>query len=421
VNGPPLRLLLLAIVLIAGALMVTASGCGGGWSDEELDAMRALWIGNLAPVPADPTNAYAEDERAAELGHKLFFDPRFSLNGEVSCATCHKPDQQFQDGLPLAKGLGTFNRRTQTIIASAYGSWYFWDGRKDSLWAQATGPVENAVEHGVDRTFVAHVIDRYYREEYEAIFGPLPDLTGLPERAGPVDDTEARQAWQALSAEEQEAVSRVLANFGKTIAAYERKIGFGPSRFDDYAEAVLAGDNAAEGILSEDEEAGLRLFLGRAQCTNCHNGPLLTNHDFHNTGIPIVPGLPPDTGRYAGVEQVLEDEFNCLGPFNDSPLDQCEELRFVLVEDIRTVARYRTPSLRNVAERSPYMHAGQFQSLAEVVDHYSRAPDAAIGHQELNPLDLSEQEQGQLVAFLGALTGPIDAAPEWLRPPSDAP
>jgi len=111
------------------------------WSGDELASLRSLWIGSLPPLPADPSNKYADNPGAATFGQKLFFDTRFSSSSRVACATCHLPEKLFQDGTPLAHGVGTTNRRTMTIIGTAYSSWFFWDGRKDSQWAQALGPM----------------------------------------------------------------------------------------------------------------------------------------------------------------------------------------------------------------------------------------------------------------------------------------
>src|SRR4029079_14549902 len=122
---------------------------------------------------------------AAELGHQLFFDTRFSANGKIACSTCHLPALNFQDGKPLANGVGTTNRRAMTIVGTAYSPWFFWDGRKDSQWAQALGPMESAVEHGGTRTLYASVVSQAYRREYEQLFGALPSLASLPLSAGP--------------------------------------------------------------------------------------------------------------------------------------------------------------------------------------------------------------------------------------------
>ena len=141
------------------------------WTEAEIAAIRALWLGSLPPLPPDPSNQYADDARAAALGQEFFFDTRFSVNGEVACATCHLPELDFQDGLPLAQGVGTTTRRTMPIAGTAYSPWLFWDGRKDSQWAQALGPLESPVEHGGARTQYAHLIDEYLDNVTFAICG----------------------------------------------------------------------------------------------------------------------------------------------------------------------------------------------------------------------------------------------------------
>src|SRR5512143_1165608 len=193
------RLMILMMVVFALFFSTACQSDPNQWTADEKDLLRGLWIGSLKPLRPDPSNRYADDERAAKLGQQLFFDTRFSSNGKVACATCHQPDQLFQDGLPLSHGVGTTTRRAMTIVGTAYSPWLFWDGRKDSQWAQATGPMESAVEHGGNRTQYAHLIDRFYRADYEAIFGPLPDLSGVPANAGPIDDPTVKAAWESMS------------------------------------------------------------------------------------------------------------------------------------------------------------------------------------------------------------------------------
>jgi cytochrome c peroxidase len=306
------------------------------------------------------------------------------------------------------------------VIGTAYSPWFFWDGRKDSQWSQALGPLENPVEHGGDRTFYAHLIQKHYQAEYEALFGPLPELSHLPEHAGPVPDPESRAAWEAMAEADRQAVNRVYANLGKAIAAYERLLLPGPSRFDTYVEAILANDRAAaRRAFNPDEAAGLKLFIGEANCLQCHNGPLFTDNHFHNTGVPEAEGLPEDTGRASGARQVLADEFNCLGPYSDAGEEDCAELVYMIAEGHELVRQFKPPSLRNVAGRGPFMHAGQLATLEAVLRHYSTAAAAPAGHSELEPLDLTAEEIDQIIAFLHTLDGPVAAAPEWLRPPGE--
>lgn len=413
-----------AAVLALIALAVSLAACSqrDAWSDDELATLESLSLSSLPPLPPDPSNTYGDDPRAADLGHRLFFDTRLSANGQVACATCHLAELNFTDGKPLGEGVGTTSRKTMTVVGTAYSPWLFWDGRADSQWSQALGPLESAVEHGGSRLQYAHLIADQYADEYEAVFGPLPDLSGLPATGGPVDDPVARANWESLSPEQQEDVTRVFVNVGKAIAAYERLLMPGESRFDRYVAAVAAGDTeAAATLLTDDEVAGLRLFIGETGCTNCHNGALFTNNEFHNTGVPARPDLPEDSGRALGARQVMESEFNCLGPWSDAEPRDCTELRFLKAEGHELERAFKPPSLRNVAESAPYMHAGQFATLGEVLRHYNDAPHAPAGHSELSPLGLSDEQLAQLEAFLRTLSAPLATPDELLRAPEGMP
>jgi cytochrome c peroxidase len=405
----------LAATAVLLTLACAAVGGEDRWSPEETEALRALWIGELGPVPADPSNRFADDLEAARLGERLFFDSAFSADGRVSCGTCHVADREFQDGVALASGVGTTDRRTMPVTATAYSPFLFWDGRKDSQWAQALGPLESSVEHGGTRALYAHQVAEHYADEYQAIFGSLPDLSAVPRHAAPVDDPGARAAWDGMSAAEQEAVTRVFVNVGKAIAAYERRIQYGASRFDRYVEGLVAEGRAPEGVLSADEVAGLRLFIGKASCTRCHDGPLFTNNEFHNTGVPARAELPSDRGRTVGARKVLADEFNCRSRWSDADPEQCAELEFMQSEGPELERAFKAPSLRNVAERAPYMHAGQLSSLSEVLQHYNRAPAAPSGRTELEPLRLNARELRQLEAFLRTLSGGVVVTPAPAR------
>lgn len=178
-------------------------------------------------------------------------------------------------------------------------------------------------------------------------------------------------------------------------------------------EAELAGrTHPAGSALSDDELAGLRLFIGRASCVNCHNGPRFTDDHFHNTGVPpSKTGLPFDSGRAVGVRRALAGEFACTSRYSDAKADDCAELQFAVTEGEELVRAYKTPSLRGVADRAPYMHAGQFATLADVVAHYDRAPRAPAGRSELKPLRLTVAERREVEAFLHTLSAPAVVLP----------
>jgi cytochrome c peroxidase len=384
----------LAALLALGYAAAQSFGVGRG---QAINGSMDLALEALEPLQPDPSNRWADDPRAADLGHRLFFDARLSSNGRVSCASCHDPRMDFQDGIALARGVGTTDRRTMPITATAYSPFLFWDGRKDSQWAQALGPLESPVEHGGNRAQYARVIAEHYRVDYELVFGRLPDLR------------------------ERDGVTQVFVNIGKAIAAYERHIQYGPSRFDRFVAAWKERGAPPKDVLSRDEIAGLALFVGKANCTQCHNGPLLTNNEFHNTGVPKRPGLPEDRGRLLAVAAVKADEFNCRSRWSDAKPTECAELEFLAPASEPLERAFKVPSLRNVAERAPYMHAGQFGTLAEVLAHYDRAPAAPAGHSELKPLGLSATELRQLEAFLRSLSSGLSAPAKFLASPHQQP
>lgn len=371
------------------------------WTTAELEILRSLWMDNLPPLSPDPTNAVADNPLAAQMGHRLFFDPRLSANGLISCSTCHQPQRNFTDGLPRGIAIGRSKRNTPSIVGTAYSPWLYWDGRKDSQWSQALSPLEDPNEHGSNRRDILRIIaaDDDYRRHYESLFGSLPDLDA---------------AGDALEVQ----VDRAFANIGKAIAAYERLLVPGESRFDRYVAALLAGgDHLRQDELSADEVRGLRLFIGEARCTECHNGPLLTNNEFHNTGLLSAAGETPDRGRIDGARIVKGDPFNCLGDHSDDNAKACQELRYRRTGP-ELIGATRTPSLRNLHQTAPFQSKGQLAVLSDVLDHYNRAPPAMIGHNEAKELGLKRWELRQLEAFLGTLAAPVNADSRWLAPPT---
>lgn len=392
------------------------------WTEKEIQILYSLSLDRLPALPEDKSNKIENNDTAASLGHHLFFDTRLSATKKIACATCHQPNRYFTDGLSLAKGVADGKRNSMTIVGVAYSPWFFWDGRKDSLWSQALGPLENPLEHAVSRM---HVVQKIYRDSnykylYEMLFGELPNLADssrFPVFTGPVNNNEWRSTWNNMTKDDQQIVNSVFANIGKTIAAYERKLLPGFSRYDHYVDGVISGSHQSLTLLNRDEIAGLKLFIGKAQCINCHNGPLLTNHEFHNTGIPPVSNQFASYGRAQGIWKAMADTFNCVGTYSDASEDDCAELKYTRTGH-ELVGTHKVPTLRNVANTGPYMHAGQFSTLYQVIDHYNHAPQAAVGENETNPLNLSKMEKNQLIKFLRTLTGPINTDKKWLNPPT---
>ncbi len=388
-----MKKLIVAAILLAGVAYAVSVAREtfmppAAWSDDEVTILRSLSLESLPELAPDPSNAVADNPVAAIFGRQLFFDRRLSANGGISCATCHQEERRFTDGLKKGQAIGTTDRHTPSIVGSAYSPWQFWDGRSDSQWAQALAPLVHPDEHALSREQVAAVIeaDAGYRDYYATLFGEFPDLADSDEGA----------------------VTKVFVNVGKSIAAFERTVMPSASRFDQYVSEIVAADSDSRvsDILSDDEVRGLRLFIDEAQCLRCHNGPLFTNHEFHNTGLLSAPGDIPDIGRSHGVRLVLQDEFNCRGAHSDDPLRQCAELDFVQT-GIELIGATKTPSLRNLENTAPYMHNGEIETIAEALRHYNDGLDAMIGHNEAEPLGLSRRELQQLEAFLATLAAPV--------------
>ncbi len=394
------------------------------WSPDERALIDSL--SPLPPLPPSPTNRFADNEQARDLGHKLFFDTRLSANGRVSCSTCHVPEMYFTDGLSVGKGIGLTRRHTPTLMGPQWAPFLLWDGRADSVWSQAVGPLENPDEHGLTRVGLAKAVFDHHRKDYEAVFGPMPPLDDTERfipTARPVPSRKSHpqnMSWGLMLEDDRKAVNTVVANVGKALEAYQRVLVPGPAPFDRYVEALGKGDPSGGGHLSKAAQRGLRAFVGKGQCINCHNTPLMTDMGFHNLGLtPTGVVAELDLGRSRGAADVLSAEFNCQGAFSDTK--ECQELRFLnpVFEDF--LGAFKTPTLRNVAKTAPYMHTGQFKSLAEVVTFYRTLPGkAVIGHRELvlSLLDRSI-ETGDLVAFLETLTGDLPDK-RWLAPPPEA-
>jgi cytochrome c peroxidase len=395
----------LALLCIALTLL---AGCNpGSLSEEEKRIVASLSLDRLPPAPDDPSNRFDTSRAAAAFGATLFFDTDLSANGAVACSTCHDADRQFQDGLALAQGIGTTDRRTMPLAGAAWSPWQFWDGRSDSLWAQALAPLEDAREHGADRTMLVQLVANKYRGRYESIFGPLPPLDALPANAGPRADAAGQAAWNGIDPARRNEIDAVFANLGKAIAAFERSIPPPRTRFDGFAQAIESGkEPAGDAAFTDLELEGLRLFIGKAQCVNCHNGPRLTDDHFHNTGVPAVPGLPEDLGRAQAIAELDANAFNCLGPHSDAG-GACDELKFMLRDGEELVRAFKTTSLRGVALRPPYMHSGQIATLEAVIDHYSHAPAAPAGASEIAGVVFTDRGRAALIAFLRTLD-PVD-------------
>ena len=406
------------------------------YTPAERAAMAAL--GPLPAVPSDTTNAFAGNALAAVLGQRLFFDKALSgaivtgddgvngglgavgETGKVACVSCHASkatdDSRSKPGnVSLGTSFGT--RNALSIVNSSFYTWTNWGGRFDSQWSLPLAVVENGGTMNGTRLQLAHVLWDKYRADYNAVF-PI----ALDARLDPADTNAAdfpatgkvgQAAWDNLPQSDKDIVNRIFANFGKAIAAYMRLEVSRNAPFDQYVVALNA-DAADKKQVTPEAKRGLRVFLNKGQCIQCHSGPNFADNQFNNIGVeqkgPNVPAT--DFGRFQDVPALLASPFNTNSVFSDNVntgkltgLAQAEEQR----------GKFRTKSLRGLSNAAPYMHSGQLATLEAVVDYYSTGGstpgDAGVKDVRIKPLGLSAGEAADLVAFLKTLDGdPVPAA-----------
>jgi cytochrome c peroxidase len=421
-------------------VMMCLAGCGAP-RPAPSPLLAALAPASLPAPPPDRSNRFADDARAAALGRRWFADPGFSgplldgdndgsahalgragETGKVACAGCHLPDGGFSDTRSLAGqislGAAWGKRRAPSLYDVGQAKLLMWDGRHDALYNQPFGPIESYFEMNSSRLYVAEQIYLRYKDDYEAVFGPLPDFSDTARfprlaaaQAGcafsptlpppvchgvPGDHAEL----DGLSPADRDAVTAVVVNFGKALGAYERRLGCGPSRFD----AWVHGQADA---LNDAEQRGAALFVGKGGCVTCHAGPFFSDQRFHNVGLqPTLVATvfvdANDEGAQGGVTAAIADPLDVRGQFSDG-----DDGRLPM-PDAQLLGAFRTPTLRCVGRRPSFMHTGQLLTLEEVVAFFVAGGDAYgyLGTSELHPLSLSRQEQADLVAFLRALDGP---------------
>jgi cytochrome c peroxidase len=414
------------------------SGGEDGFSAEAWE--RVLELEPLSePLGVSPFNEHADDPAAAALGQAFFFEKDFSTAvrvdgpsgrvgevGTVACATCHEPDAYFSDPRRtggVSHGVDFTARNAPSLVNVAYYDWFDWGGRADTLAAQGVAALETMSDGGSSRLLVAHLVWAKYRDVYESIFGPLDpaldaaaaDAARFPLMGGPKASADAADGpWEMMSEPDRRIINQILANVGKAFEAYERQLISGPSPFARYVRDVGADDFSAAA------RRGLSLFIGKAACNECHRGPVLTDNEFHNVGVPQAVGVNTptvDEGRYEDVSVLLVDPFNSAGSFSADPAAGAARLAGIDAGDETTKGQFRTKSLLDVAETGPYFHNGSASTLRAVVQLYN-AGGGDVGtysgqlDPKIRPLGLSDAEVDDLVAFLRSLTGePV--APEW--------
>jgi cytochrome c peroxidase len=372
----------------------------GLFTQSEWDMVQEMALPSRLPV--DPTNAYASSEPAAAFGKKLFADASLSTPGTVSCATCHNPAMAFQDNLVTSPGAVKGDRNSPSTLFAGYNTFQFWDGRADTLWMQALGPMENPHEFASSRLFIARRIASAHAAEYAAVFPsyPLPDLsneTRFP-RAGKPGDA----AYDAMDKADQDAVTRVFVNVAKAIAAYEGKIQTQETALDRY----IAGNKEA---LTPESKEGLKHWF-TAGCIQCHWGPALTDGAFHNVRFASgrVDGKG-DEGAALGIPQLLASDFRAGGRWSDDPAKALYLERFTPEAIASLKGAFKTPSVRGTADGNPWGHGGSVNSLLGVAQQYGKAglPESdprALGPSEPWVTEFDTHTQVHLSHFLEALS-----------------
>jgi len=312
----------------------------------------------LPPVPIPADNPPTADTIA--LGRRLYYDPQLSADGTISCASCHAPQFAFSDEHQVSFGVGkkTGTRHSPTVINSAYNTLQFWDGRAPSLEEQAKGPIANPVE-------MAHSLD-----------GVVKRL-----QADPAYVVLFKKAWGT----DQVSIDLVA----KSIASFERTVIAGDSPFDRF---YYGHDKKA---LSPAAQRGLKLFTDpkKADCAVCHTigktSALFTDNKFHNLGVGAdLRGNLNDTGRFSQTKK--DEDMGC----------------------------FKTPTLRNLAHREPFMHDGSFPTVKDALAHYIGGGNKNDHlDKEIHALDfLTFDERDDLLQFLDALNGKL---PGNVGPPPD--
>lgn len=397
----------------------------------ELAALSAL--SPLPALPPDPTNAYADNAKAAELGQMLFFEKSYSgpivigsdgtngglgavgERGKVSCASCHgglAMEDNRSKPSNLSIGIDRGTRNALAIVNSAYQPWTNWGGRFDSQWSLAPTVAENPRNMASTRLEIAHMIFKKYRTEYDAIFPDKldPDLDPASANASrfPLVGKPGDASFDGMTDADKVIVNRIAVNYGKAIAAYQRKLVSGNSAFDKY----IAGDKAA---LTQDAKRGAKVFVGKGACVTCHSGPTFSDGKFHALAVPQAGpnAAATDLGRFQDVPGLLSSPFNVNGAYSDNT--NTGKLTG-LAQDPSQRGQFRTPTLRNIAKSGPYMHTGHMTTLEDVVTFYAAGGgdpgDAGITKDPLmKPFTVSGTDVADLVAFMKALDGaPITPA-----------
>jgi cytochrome c peroxidase len=375
------------LILMAACLSAQAQGLDQARQDTKPAAQNSISVADdkllgLPPVPVPADNPQTPAKIA--LGDRLFHDKRFSVDGTVSCAKCHDDNKAFTDNLPVSVGHHglTGTRNAPTVLNSAFSKSQFWDGREPDLEGQSKQPFINPVEGGLaNHQALLDIIrsDATYLSAFKEVFAVNDKLLSIEHVA-------------------------------KAIASYERTLISGDSAFDRY---YFKGDGSA---LNDQQQRGFKLFVGQGRCVSCHvieqNQALFSDSRFHNVGIGITAiqaEVPPLIVAFLAAKQKGGDVDKIVLTDKKSS----ELGRFAVTSAMTDIGAFKTPTLRNIELTAPYMHDGSLKTLKEVVIHYNNGgvtPASAKVNDFLSggirPLNLTDAQLDDLVAFLQALTSP---------------
>jgi cytochrome c peroxidase len=334
----------------------------------------------LPPVPIPADNPITPEK--VKVGEKLFNDTRFSSTGTVSCAKCHKKEMVFTDGLSASEGINqlTGTRNAPTVVNAAYLQSQFWDGREPTLEAQSAQPFLNPVEMGLkSHEPILQIVrtDPEYEELFQKAFGKTADQITMEE-------------------------------VQKAIASFERTLIGGNSPFDRY---FYGGDKTA---MSPAAVRGLEIFLDQGRCVSCHvieqTQALFTDNDFHNIGV-AANRMPANLDELGTAVREVKEMGTDIAVLSNPKTESLG--RFAVTRELSDLGAFKTSTLRNIEFTAPYMHDGSLNTLEEVVQFYNNGgrleetepvPDLLDGG--IRPLNLTEQQEADLVEFMKSLTSP---------------
>jgi cytochrome c peroxidase len=324
-----------------------------------------------AAIPADNP----QTPEKISLGQKLFFDRRLSVDGTVSCSTCHDPALAFTERKPTSVGIKgrVGQRNAPTVLNALYNKTQFWDGRVNTLEEQAALPIVNSVEMGhpnLDAAVAQIAAVEEYQQAFRAVFGRPPN--------GP--------------------------DLVRAIASYERTQLSFDSPFDHF----IAGETNA---IDESAKRGWELFNTQARCNKCHaltdtqrDVTVFTDNDFHNIGIGIIRHNVVALARQA--EQLIKSGDTAAIDRAAIQTDMSALGRFLITKKEKDIASFKTPDIRNVLVTGPYFHDGSQETLWDVIDHYNKGDGLQNPYldEDIQPLALTEGDIDDLVAFMASLT-----------------